>query len=534
MADDYAGDITTSGSLAIGGRVSGTLDNGDDRDWFRLDLKKDHGYLFTLAAKNGKLPVLTIMDAAINMVAYTTELYGLYTNELVNPFVPNRDGQYYLIIEKGLPGAYEVGMREAPDDASNEAALARALTTEAPVAGVFNYAFDHDHFRIAAVAGMTYTITLSADGGNLGNAKFLRLSVDDVALPVEWDKTTASHSFTATKSGDYLVTAEMGSYDPPAAGGLAYHIGVSAADRSGPTVVKGAGTVDGAIVVTFDEPVQMSGNGTIEIRSYGGLTTTWALNDPRVHVSGNTLTLDPALTGALLPGKYDLVFRDAKVLDTHGNAGAATFYYAVDIKATAGGGVALAEHAFGDRLLGSDSIADAVVYYGARSEYTIKHVADGFLVGRPSGREAHLSSIERLMFTKSNEVVALSLDGHLGQAFRLYTAAFDRAPDQTGLGFWLHTADRGVSLQDMARGFIASNEFISLYGASPNDSAFVAALYQNVLHRAGDAGGVSYWNDALAKGADRADVLAAFSESAENQAQAIELIGNGIVYTPYG
>lgn len=533
MADDYANDTTTTGSLPDGGTVWGTLEHRDDADWFRLALKQDHGYLFTLQAENGNQPILTVWNAQTKMIAYTTQPDTLFTDELVNPFVPFEAGQYYLEIKGGQPGAYRVGMRQAPDDASNEPALARTLTSAAPVAAVFNYAFDHDQFRITAVAGLTYTVSVSADGGNLGNASFLRLTVDGNSSSTVKDAVTTSHSFTATRSGEYLVAAEMASWYPPAAGGLPYHISVSAADRTGPTVVAGTGTVDGAIVVTFDEPVQITGNGSIEIR--GGVSTlSWALNDPRVHVSGNTLTLDPVLTGALLPGEYHLGFRNATLRDTHGNAGYVNFFEVIDIEGTAGGGVATQGRYWMPPSGGSASTADAVVYDGVRSDYTIVHGAAGFQIKLGARDLFDLKGFEKVMFTQSNEVVALSLDGDLGQAFRLYTAAFDRAPDQKGLGFWLHAAEHGMSLPEMARGFISSSEFAGLYGARPDDSAFVAALYQNVLHRAGDASGVLYWKDALAKGADRADILAAFSESAENQQQAIELIGNGIVYTPYG
>ncbi len=51
-----------------------------------------------------------------------------------------------------------------------------------------------------------------------------------------------------------------------------------------------------------------------------------------------------------------------------------------------------------------------------------------------------------------------------------------------------------------------------------DNSGFVDVLYQNVLDRAGDAAGVTYWTDAIAQGMSRADVLVAFSVSDENRA----------------
>ncbi|MDT1853295.1 DUF4214 domain-containing protein, partial [Acinetobacter baumannii] len=72
------------------------------------------------------------------------------------------------------------------------------------------------------------------------------------------------------------------------------------------------------------------------------------------------------------------------------------------------------------------------------------------------------------------------------------------------------------------------------YGAGVTDGVFVDALYRNVLQRAPDQGGKDFWLGALADGVGRADVLLAFSDSAENVAQVAALIGNGFAYTPWG
>ena len=84
-----------------------------------------------------------------------------------------------------------------------------------------------------------------------------------------------------------------------------------------------------------------------------------------------------------------------------------------------------------------------------------------------------------------------------------------------------------------ARSFVNSAEFKGLYGASPTDAAFVDLLYQNVLHRAPDAGGAAYWTGVLHDGAPREDVLMYFSDGAENTAAVATLIANGIGYMPW-
>ena len=105
------------------------------------------------------------------------------------------------------------------------------------------------------------------------------------------------------------------------------------------------------------------------------------------------------------------------------------------------------------------------------------------------------------------------------QVTRLYLAALGRAPDAAGLVANTRALLSGTSLSSDAAAFLASGEFARLYGASQPDGAFVNALYQNVLHRAGDAGGVQAWTNALAGGRSRADVLVDFAESAENRSK---------------
>jgi Ca2+-binding RTX toxin-like protein len=143
-----------------------------------------------------------------------------------------------------------------------------------------------------------------------------------------------------------------------------------------------------------------------------------------------------------------------------------------------------------------------------------------------------LTGIERLLFP--THALALDIDGNGGQAYRLYQAAFNRAPDSVGLGFWIAAMDNKTSLHTVAQGFVDSTEFKTLYGAAPSDAEFVKLLYNNVLHRAPDQAGTDFWVQGLHDGASRADILANFSESPENQGALLSVIGNGFAYTPYG
>lgn len=137
--------------------------------------------------------------------------------------------------------------------------------------------------------------------------------------------------------------------------------------------------------------------------------------------------------------------------------------------------------------------------------------------------------VERLHFT--NMAVAFDLDGNAGQAYRIYQAAFDRVPDRPGLSYWVDEMDDGMALTQVALNFILSPEFATAYGnisAMPN-SAFLNVVYQNVLGRAPDSSGFNYWLNDLGGGYPRHFLLAAFSESLENQANVATAIQNGIL-----
>jgi Ca2+-binding RTX toxin-like protein len=183
-----------------------------------------------------------------------------------------------------------------------------------------------------------------------------------------------------------------------------------------------------------------------------------------------------------------------------------------------------------DTLDGGAGI-DTAVYVGKGSNYAITRTATGWSVKDTRGLDGsdQVSGIERLQF--SDKFVALGDDA--AQVYRLYQAAFGRTPDAGGFGYWLHAQDAGASLREIAGGFVNSAEFKTLYSGA-SEEAFVTQLYQNVLHRAPDAAGLTYWADHLKTDATRLDVLLGFSESAENIAALVAMTDAGMTYVPFG
>ena len=139
-----------------------------------------------------------------------------------------------------------------------------------------------------------------------------------------------------------------------------------------------------------------------------------------------------------------------------------------------------------------------------------------------------VANVERFVF--DDYTLAFDAQGTAGQGYRLFEAAFDRAPDLKGLAFWVSKLDSGVGLRQIAEGFVNSNEFKAIFAGAASEEAYVQALYKNVQGRAADAAGLGYWTEQLKSGAaDRVDLLVSFSESAENAAQAASQFQKGVL-----
>ncbi|WP_374037418.1 DUF4214 domain-containing protein [Brevundimonas staleyi] len=169
----------------------------------------------------------------------------------------------------------------------------------------------------------------------------------------------------------------------------------------------------------------------------------------------------------------------------------------------------------GSDLIDGGAGIDTAVYAGTLRSYST--VSLSLVGGGQEGGFDQLSNIEVLRF----------LDGRLsfdtGDAttvvYRLYDAAFDRAPDVFGLADYSRAIQEGrATVQGILDIFEGSAEFQARYGALNNEQ-FVREMYRFSLNREGDAAGVASYVAALNAGtATRAQILGIFSESAEHQA----------------
>lgn len=106
------------------------------------------------------------------------------------------------------------------------------------------------------------------------------------------------------------------------------------------------------------------------------------------------------------------------------------------------------------------------------------------------------------------------------QVARLYSAYFDRSPDASGWAYWNQRTVSGLSLWETSDFFADSAEFRAMYGDNLSNAQFLELVYENVLDRSPDDGGLQYWLQRMSNGTTRGEVMVFFSESTEYIRQA--------------
>jgi len=179
---------------------------------------------------------------------------------------------------------------------------------------------------------------------------------------------------------------------------------------------------------------------------------------------------------------------------------------------------------------GSDTSLDVAEITGSSSAFKLSAEDSKIAVVSADGQQQlFYTDYDRIKFT--DKVVAFDIEGNAGQAYRLYKAAFDRTPDKEGLGFWIGTLDKGATLESVAVGFIASDEFKAINGENPTNLQFVSSLYQHILGRLPDQSGLDFWASQLdSNGLSKSQVLYSFSESTENKVALTGQVSHGIEY----
>ena len=420
-------------------------------------------------------------------------------------------------------------------------------------------------FRVQGSDGID--ILSSIEILQFSNGSFRRAQLADTSAPgaPSTSVSTNAAGYVAGNTPFVAGTAEAGASVRVFAG--ATQIGFAVADANGAWKLSTSTLLDGSysIVATATDaagntsassaPISFKVDARAPAIPTGSATLAAGSNQPSfagTGEAGTTLTLVDISNvvigqtvidstgkwsiapGPLANGNYSIVVASSDSADNSARA-ASNIAFAIDNalnRVGTAGNDSLSGTA-GNNALSGLAGTDTAVYAGTRAGYTVADAAYGYTITAKSGADGQdsLVGIERIRFADAH--VAIDIDGVGGQAYRLYQAAYDRAPDTAGVGFWMAKMDQGVSFSAVAAAFLDQPEFISLYGANASNTTFVGKLYQHVLHRPLDQAGADFWVGQLDRGTARGEVLKGFSESGENVAQLVGTIQNGFEYTPY-
>jgi len=206
-------------------------------------------------------------------------------------------------------------------------------------------------------------------------------------------------------------------------------------------------------------------------------------------------------------------------------------------------------------LNGPNGVANELVLDGSSNQYSFQSGGDGktfTITDTATGRSSsdHVVNFDAIKFDNGgNSAATLAIVASdtpttagavsSGQVATLYAAVLDRTPDAAGLAFYENqaNANAGLSITQIATEFLNSKEYTgnpaNTYAqTAAGEAQFITNTYQNLLHRAPEAGAVQWYetnqiNPGLANltpgtaayaSADQAAhalVLASFSQSAE-------------------
>lgn len=532
--DDAGDSVATATPLAAGAAVNGHIEVASDGDVFRLDVLAGQSYVVKLNDPESSRASLKLSDASARISTGFGPAIGSWDQS--TSFLAETTGTVYVTVHGYAVGAYQIQVQAYLDDHPDLAsATATQLREGQSIDGKLERSADHDVFSMQLDADRPYVLKIKStipDGAPpiLGFGGGGGVFVLPATQTVENGERIVK--FTPQSAGQYFLDLKSADFRP-----CTYSLSVLpfAGDGHGPTLVAQS-FADHALNVPltqdtfslkFSEPIVIE-RDAIVLRDSAGKEVSLEFGEGERYplVKGDTLTIKVGHN--FLPDTYTLSLPSASIHDQAGNRYAGpeslsfTTVLPVDRPGPGNDLYVMKPGAVIDGGAGLDtlSVGGLIMF-----DFVVPDGKDYIVFDSGSAR---IRNIERLIFTDLS--YALDVDGVAGQAYRLYQAAFDRAPDLPGLGFWIAQMDRGVAALEVADAFVRSPEFTRLYGTTLQDTAFVQTLYQNVLHRSPDAEGFDFWVHALQSGVSRADVLLQFSDSPENQSALAEIIGSGFIY----
>lgn len=154
---------------------------------------------------------------------------------------------------------------------------------------------------------------------------------------------------------------------------------------------------------------------------------------------------------------------------------------------------------------------DVVTMSGSAANYQVTVQNGEMVVTGTGGQTVDLKNVQYVQLDNGEALIAAKSSSEVAVT-ALYEAILGRTADADGLKFWFDAADRGVSLDSIANGFVNSAE--AQANQQLPDTLWLQQLYQKTFDRQQDTSGFQFWANALEHGVSRAHVAAVFAEVA--------------------
>lgn len=299
---DVAGSTSTTESIAIGGSVSGFIDEGTDSDWYSMSLTSGVSYVIKmrgLDSGNG-----TLADPYINGVRYSTNTTPI-TNTTVNDslglardasvrFVAASTGVHYVAAENNgttAVGSYVVTL--ALDAGQTTGSAWTTLSIDSSVVGEIDDGPDVDWYKVTLAADTSYVFKMIGTDGSGGT-----YTLDDPILALQ------NSSGTAVTTNRVLSSVGMDSIMRYYGTAGTYYINAQGGGTDNGTFLLSAereagGTVGTAHLITLGTPVTGAMDDNTDLDRYMlNLTagTQYRIRMSGVDGGGGTLA-DPLING---------------------------------------------------------------------------------------------------------------------------------------------------------------------------------------------------------------------------------------------
>lgn len=226
MSDDYVATTQTTGTVSVGGSVTGNIHEARDQDWFAVTLEANKIYMIDLEGSPTNKGTLSdtylhgVFDSDGDRVSNTRNDDGGVGRNSRLSIMPDEDGVYYISAGAynsfGNTGTYTLSIEEVTDDYIDQAETTGMVAVDGSVMGEIETRGDQDWFKVELVGGTTYQIDLEGSPTNEGtlndpyirgiynsNSQLIRNTSNDDG----GHRLNSKLSFTPTEDGTYYIAA---------------------------------------------------------------------------------------------------------------------------------------------------------------------------------------------------------------------------------------------------------------------------------------------------------------------------------------